>query len=174
MSVGRVGMIIASVVLVSGCAGSRTHQELARLQSQVGLLDARVGQLERVGPGGLSAAPVSDATFESGSTSTLMRESANMPSESPRPGKRQKSSSGVSVASTSKPSTREIQQALKNAGFYQGAVDGKMGNQTREAVREFQRVHGLKDDGVPGTQTWAKLREYAELSEGSAATTAIK
>ena len=66
-----------------------------------------------------------------------------------------------------KPSTRDIQQALKNSGFYQGAVDGKMGSLTREATKEFQRVHGLKDDGVVGKQTWTQLSAYATLSGDS-------
>jgi peptidoglycan hydrolase-like protein with peptidoglycan-binding domain len=77
---------------------------------------------------------------------------------------RKKSSTSTSSL---KPSTNEIQQALKNAGFYQGAVDGKMGPMTREAVKEFQRVHGLTDDGVVGRQTWAKLRADSDLSAGS-------
>ena len=179
MSVGRGVMVVASVLLVSGCAGGQTRQDLARVQSQVGMLDARVSQLERVGASGLSAAPVSDATLEGGSTATLMKESASAPTEShgkSRHHKHTKEVAAASVPSTTKPSTREVQQALKNAGFYQGAVDGKMGGKTHEAIKEFQRVHGLKDDGVAGTQTWAKLHTYAELSagEGSAATTAIK
>ena len=181
MSVGRVWMVAASMLFVSGCAGGRTRQDLARLQSQVGLLDARVGQLERVGTSGLSAAPISDATLEGGSTTALMKESANPPTESHRRGKHHKQDKEAVVASsssTTKPSTRQVQQALKNAGFYQGAVDGKIGSKTREAVKEFQRVHGLKDDGVAGTQTWSKLREYAELTntknDSAPATTAIK
>jgi len=66
-----------------------------------------------------------------------------------------------------KPSTRDIQQALKNSGFYQGAVDGKMGPLTRDAIKEFQRVHGLKDDGVVGKQTWAQMSSYATLASDS-------
>jgi peptidoglycan hydrolase-like protein with peptidoglycan-binding domain len=66
-----------------------------------------------------------------------------------------------------KPTTREMQQALKNAGFYQGAVDGKRGPLTKEAIREFQRVNGLKVDGVVGKQTWSKLSAYADLSSAS-------
>ena len=31
---------------------------------------------------------------------------------------------------------------------------------TREAIKEFQRVHGLKDDGVVGAKTWAQLAPY--------------
>jgi peptidoglycan hydrolase-like protein with peptidoglycan-binding domain len=60
--------------------------------------------------------------------------------------------------------TRDIQRSLKNAGFYAGAIDGKMGPLTREAVKEFQRVHGLTDDGIVGKKTWAKLSQYATLS----------
>lgn len=163
----RLVMVVSGAALLSGCAGTRTRQDLARLQSQVGLLDSRVGQLERVGMGELSTAPVSDATVEGGVTTTLMRESARSSAPSRK---------STAKAST-KPSTREIQQALKNAGFYQGAVDGKIGAQTREAVKEFQRVHGLKDDGVAGKQTWAKLHAYTDLSgtsqEGTT-TTALK
>ena len=68
------------------------------------------------------------------------------------------------VGAAVKPSTRDIQQALKNSGFYQGSIDGKMGPLTRDAIREFQRVHGLKDDGVVGKQTWTQLSTYANLS----------
>ena len=76
-------------------------------------------------------------------------------------------SSKSSAPSSLKRTTREVQQALKNAGFYQGAIDGKTGPLTRAAVQEFQRVHGLTDDGVVGKQTWAKLRAYTDLSSAS-------
>ena len=39
-----------------------------------------------------------------------------------------------------------------------------MGPLTRDAVKEFQRVHGLADDGVVGKQTWEKLRAFVALS----------
>ena len=38
---------------------------------------------------------------------------------------------------------------------------------TRDAIREFQRVHGLKDDGLVGKQTWGQLSAYADLSASS-------
>ena len=66
-----------------------------------------------------------------------------------------------------KPSTREIQQALQNAGFYQGKADGKRGPLTREAIREFQRMHELKVDGVVGKRTWAQLSIYGDSSLAS-------
>jgi len=54
-----------------------------------------------------------------------------------------------------------IQRALKNAGYYQGEIDGKVGGRTRQALRDFQRDHGLDADGVCGRQTWARLQSFA-------------
>lgn len=38
---------------------------------------------------------------------------------------------------------RRIQQALKDAGFNPGPIDGVIGSQTRSAIREFQQSKGL-------------------------------
>ena len=62
----------------------------------------------------------------------------------------------------SKVSKKEIQTALKNAGYYEGAVDGKFGAKTSAAIAEFQKANGLKQDGKVGAQTWAKLGEYSQ------------
>jgi murein L,D-transpeptidase YcbB/YkuD len=57
-------------------------------------------------------------------------------------------------------SDRQVQTALKNAGFYRGSVDGKIGPATTEAVKAFQRAIGLKADGVVGRKTRANLMKY--------------
>lgn len=62
----------------------------------------------------------------------------------------------------SKVTPKSIQTALKNAGFYSGAIDGKIGRKTKEAIKEFQKANGLKSDGVVGKQTWVKLQKYLE------------
>lgn len=156
----RVLMLVAAASVLSGCAGGRSRQELTRLQSQVGLLDERVTQLERAGLGG---------GFSGGSVSEPAMEEAGTTVGGMTPAKTSSSLSkkASTAASSLKPTTREVQHALKNAGFYQGPVDGKTGPVTRDAVKEFQRVHGLTDDGVVGKQTWAKLRAYADLTSGS-------
>jgi peptidoglycan hydrolase-like protein with peptidoglycan-binding domain len=59
-----------------------------------------------------------------------------------------------------KPSGTEIQTALKNAGFYTGTVDGKIGPMTKKAIEEFQKANGLKADGKIGPQSWAILGTY--------------
>ena len=54
-------------------------------------------------------------------------------------------------------SVAELQQILKNLGYYTGEVDGQYGSGTRAAVRTFQAQHGLDSDGVAGPLTWAML-----------------
>jgi murein L,D-transpeptidase YcbB/YkuD len=48
---------------------------------------------------------------------------------------------------------KSLQKRLKKRGLYSGAIDGELGEKTVTAVRKFQRVKSLKDDGVPGKQT---------------------
>ncbi|MBI4358413.1 MAG: peptidoglycan-binding protein [Candidatus Omnitrophica bacterium] len=56
----------------------------------------------------------------------------------------------------------DIQKALTEAGFYEGAVDGIIGKKTRAAIRAFQEKNGLTVDGVCGPKTWEKLKAYLE------------
>lgn len=57
---------------------------------------------------------------------------------------------------------RNIQRALKKAGFYHGPLDGKIGPQSRKAIQSFQTKHGLEPDGVVGPRTWKALEKYLE------------
>jgi len=58
------------------------------------------------------------------------------------------------------PDTKDMQQALKNAGYYSGEVDGKFGPQTEKAVKDFQDANNLVVDGKVGVNTWDKLRTF--------------
>ena len=153
MGLIRVGVAGMIVLALGGCAGGKMSQDVNRLQSQVGLLDQRVSQLERAG-----------GTWQASET---MPEPATEPALTMATGAKPAAGAPKGIAVSVKPSTRNIQQALKNSGFYQGSLDGKMGPITKEAIKEFQRVHGLKDDGVVGKQTWAQLSTYANLSNDS-------
>ncbi|MDD5432393.1 MAG: peptidoglycan-binding domain-containing protein [Candidatus Omnitrophica bacterium] len=57
-------------------------------------------------------------------------------------------------------SKKQIQLALKKAGFYKGHVDGHIGKGTRRAIREFQKANGLKADGIVGPKTQSLLGKY--------------
>lgn len=56
--------------------------------------------------------------------------------------------------------TKDIQRALKNAGFDVGTIDGKIGPKTKKAIEDFQKSKGLKVDGKVGPKTWAELEKY--------------
>ena len=60
----------------------------------------------------------------------------------------------------SRPNVKQIQAALRSAGLNPGSIDGKMGRQTRDAIKSFQRENKLAADGRVGKQTWALLKEY--------------
>jgi peptidoglycan hydrolase-like protein with peptidoglycan-binding domain len=59
-----------------------------------------------------------------------------------------------------KPTPQEIQTALKNAGYYTGAIDGKLGPLSKKATEEFQKANGLNVDGKIGPKTWAVLSKH--------------
>jgi len=59
-----------------------------------------------------------------------------------------------------RPSVKQIQLALRNAGYNPGPIDGKMGKQTRQAIKAFQKANGLTPDGKVGRKTWELLRQY--------------
>lgn len=68
-----------------------------------------------------------------------------------------------------KPTGTEIQTALKNAGFYTGAVDGKIGLMTKKAISEFQKANNLTADGKVGPKTWGVLSRHLSPEPASKA-----
>jgi murein L,D-transpeptidase YcbB/YkuD len=60
------------------------------------------------------------------------------------------------------PTGREIQTALKKAGFYKGNIDGQIGSKTKEAIKKFQEANKINPDGVVGSRTWVLLQKYLE------------
>ncbi|MBN1913748.1 MAG: peptidoglycan-binding protein [Candidatus Omnitrophica bacterium] len=64
-----------------------------------------------------------------------------------------------------KPVPKEIQSALKNAGYYSGRIDGKIGPVSKKAIEAFQKAKGLKADGKVGPKTWAVLSGYLPAAD---------
>ena len=142
--------LLAILLLASGCAPKKqTTRQINNLQAQVGAISDEVARLDQA----------------------LQETRAAIQSEENR---RQELRSGVGASSSASteasgvyrtPSgfelpSKQIQQALKNAGYYQGEIDGKIGSRSREAVKRFQSDNGLNADGVVGRQTWEKLKTY--------------
>lgn len=128
------------VISLSGCATARKQSELDMqgLRNQVSVLESQLRD--------------KDNEIYS------LQEALNQANAEKEISTKKKISSEVK----SRPNTKQIQAALANAGFNPGAIDGRMGRQTRDAIRAFQRANGLTADGKVGKKTWNLLRVYLE------------
>ena len=54
------------------------------------------------------------------------------------------------------------QQLLFDLDLYNGAIDGINGNKTKSAIKEFQKLAGLKVDGILGPNTQSSLEKGEE------------
>lgn len=89
-----------------------------------------------------------------GSSQTYQQNTSSWDYEDVQPAKTTTYSAPVNL------SVKQIQKALTSAGFYQGAVDGKIGPKTKDAIIKFQKAHNLKADGIVGKRTSAELNKY--------------
>ena len=62
---------------------------------------------------------------------------------------------------------KQVQRALKQAGFDPGSIDGLIGHRTHTALMEFQKAHHLEPDGVLGVKTWEALRAYLPMASAT-------
>lgn len=68
----------------------------------------------------------------------------------------------------SKKAITQVQQQLKELGYYQGETTGSLDENTAEAVKAFQRDHKIKIDGIPGKKTRKALtRAIKQKATGS-------
>ena len=63
---------------------------------------------------------------------------------------------------------KDLQEKLLKLGYYLGTwgADGDFGSCTEEAVRTFQKLHNLNEDGIVDSQTWTAIEmALADLSK---------
>ncbi len=61
------------------------------------------------------------------------------------------------VITASQSENKQIQQRLKELGYYTGNIDGIIGSQSLRAIKNFQRDYGLTVDGIVGPKTLSAL-----------------
>lgn len=63
----------------------------------------------------------------------------------------------ISQVGSSGAEVKAIQQALKDRGLFSGEITGYFGEQTKEAVKKFQKQQGISQTGTAGVQTLKAL-----------------
>ncbi len=130
---------LGALVVFTGCASKKkTTREINALESQVNLLTTEIERIDRdlqEARGAVQGG--AGASYGAAASGPVYR-----------------TPSGFELPSIN------IQRALKNAGYYQGTLDGKIGTGTKDALKSFQRDNGLEADGVCGRNTWDKLKVY--------------
>ncbi len=62
---------------------------------------------------------------------------------------------------------KKLQESLRDKGYYSGQVDGLIGPQTREGIRQYQKAENLQVTGHVDTETAGKLGVGPESIGGS-------
>lgn len=134
--------ILAAVFLLSGCASTRKqrNEEIQGLKNQISVLEAQVQSKDE------EINSLKDSLSRAPSTTVIETIV--------------KTKKKVIPEIKSRPKIKQVQIALKNAGYNPGPADGRMGKQTRDAVEAFQRANNLHVDGRVGKKTWSLLKEY--------------
>jgi len=157
LSLAVAVVAVAMVLVVSGCTTvpKQYREEMTGMKTKVDTLESRVETVES------KQAEVEKASVEQ--AQSLEQLKAQKQQQFSR------SNVGILVREGSPHGrTRDVQTALKNAGFYDGKIDGVKGNQTNSAIKAFQKANGLRADGVVGPRTWDLLCTYLSGAEASA------
>jgi murein L,D-transpeptidase YcbB/YkuD len=133
--------LLVFLVSLSGCATTRKQNDLQMqgLRNQISVLETQLQSKDE------EISSLREALAKSGEAKPAVKMA----------GKKK-----VIGEIKSRPNVKQIQIALSNAGYNPGAIDGRMGRQTREAIRAFQRANNLAVDGKVGKRTWGLLKEY--------------
>lgn len=140
--VTKVLFLAIFVFSFAGCATIRKQKdlEIQGLRNQVSVLEARIQSKDE------EIANLRDALRRAMEGKEALREKVG----------RKEMTGEVK----SRPNARQIQIALKNAGYDPGRIDGRIGRQTRDAIKAFQRANNLVVDGKVGKKTWELLKDY--------------
>ncbi len=108
----------------------------------------------------LAQLPQSASSNQQGAIEVLPIETSPVTQGVPVPPSVSALSTTINTSVSSLSREQQIQTALKNAGLYNGAIDGKIGPASKRAIRTFQQNNGLTVDGKVGPKTWSALETY--------------
>ena len=95
----------------------------------------------------------------------------NLPAVSPAPDSGASSAYPLLYSGSQGDAVKALQSALKELGFYTGALDGSFGSGTRSAVVAFQKSNGLTETGTADAAAQTLLYEGKPKNSKGTATT---
>lgn len=168
----KIFILMLSVFVLTGCATMRRNQtsqsgtlqtKIANLEEQVAARDQEIvslrGDVDRLNDL-IERQPDRGDNVSYHRVEYVPLPDAKSYSSAAGTGTEGSGSDGNIVRVAVTPET--LQKALKAAGYYNGKIDGKIGDMTKTAIRDFQKYHDLKVDGIVGKSTWAALKSYVE------------
>lgn len=135
-----LGIVVLVLVAVSGCGKKQEMEELQPITME---------SLSTVG------SPAQAVTDVKASETKILTTSVAAPAKEALP---------LPPQGPYKPTGIEVQTALKNAGFYAGNIDGKLGPKSKKAIEDFQKANGLKVDGKVGPKTWEAMSKHSSAA----------
>ncbi len=154
----RLMMVLMLAVLAAGCATTSQPSAVSQLQIKVAQLERKLEEKDQ------EISDLRDSVDQMSTSSST--DDITIPASSIDDEARSASSSNISSDDDRiirvSASPKDVQRALKSAGYYDGTIDGKVGQKTKQAIAKFQKDNGLKSDGIIGKQTWNELKVHLE------------
>ena len=160
----RFFIVIISGILLAGCATAKAPSASHRLEQKYISLEKKMMLKDRA---------IEDLKYQVGQLSARIERMSSPEQIQPmetyvdmdeseivtKTGGSSENKEGIIRVGTN---VQSVQKALKNAGYYNGSIDGKIGSKSKKAIRTFQKDHDLKVDGIVGHNTWKELKLYLE------------
>jgi murein L,D-transpeptidase YcbB/YkuD len=157
---------IFSLLFLMGCSTMQGPSQTSNLQIKVAQLERRVNDRDK---------KISDLNYEVERLSDELDLATSLVNENIEEPFYFSQDSSLKGSVEQKPSSKEdtriirvnvkhkdLQKALKNSGYYEGKIDGKIGSGSKKAIKKFQQAYDLKADGIVGKKTWAQLKVYLD------------
>lgn len=155
--IGKKYLGLFMLIVLTGCATTQDPTDINKLQIKVAQLERKLEERDQ---------QINEMRYEIKDLSVQVDDggSYKLPAIVDEPNYSDSKSSSDSSSDERiirvNASALDVQKALKNAGYYEGAIDGKVGKKTKSAISNFQKDHGLKADGIIGRKTWSELKNY--------------
>ena len=148
---------------ISGTYLDQTRDAVTAFQVKMGLIPTGFADtmtqtllfssdaIARSGTGLATPAPAEEEVIDGNKEESIVDES-----RIPFVKKQQYGSSGKYVT--------QIQERMRDLGYYEGNISGSFQGHTRNAVKAFQTRNGLNADGVVGQETWDALFNLSDVA----------